>query len=370
MPKTQRVLLAGAGHSHVEVLRRFALARDARVALTLVSPDAALCYSAMLPGLVAGHYSPRESHVDLVALALWAGARFVHDAVTGLDLERRTAKLASGQQEAFDIASLDVGSTPDAGVPGAVAHALAVKPISRFLAGWGQMQTEALTGGVRTVAVVGGGAGGVEILLAMQHRLAKVMHAEAPRFALVTDEAAILSRHAPVVRARLGRLLVERGVVLHLASGATAVEPGAVIATNGRRIAVDRIVWATSASAAPWLRACGLACDDKGFVRVDDHLRSTSHPFVFASGDCATQVNHPRPKSGVFAVRQGPPLAANIRRAAGDASLVRHVPQRHALALITTGDRHAIASRGPFATGSGDGRIGSIALSWQSTRFR
>jgi selenide,water dikinase len=307
-----------------------------------------MCYSGMLPGLVAGHYSPRESHIELMPLALWAGARFVRDTVVGLDLDARTAQLASGQTEAFDILSLDVGSTPDLRVPGAAAGVLPVKPIPHFLAGWDRLQTEALTGGVRAIAVVGGGAGGVEILLAMQHRLAKIMHADAPRFALVTDEAAILSQHAAVVRARFGRVLVERGVVLHLASGATAVEPGTIVTTHGRRIAVDRIVWATSACAAPWLAGSGLACDDDGFVQVDEQLRSTSHPFVFASGDCATQVDHRRPKSGVFAVRQGPPLAANLRRAANAVSLARYVPQRHALALITTGNKHAIASRGPF----------------------
>jgi len=223
-----------------------------------------------------------------------------------------------------------------------------VKPVSAFLAAWTQMQTEAVTGGVRHIAVVGGGAGGVEILLAMQHRLSTVMHADAPRFALITDQPTLLPSHASVVRARFGRILVERGAVLHLSSAAMSVEPGSIVVTHGRRIAVDRIVWATSASAAPWLAESGLACDDKGFVRIDDNLRSTSHSFVFGTGDCASQLGHPRPKSGVFAVRQGPPLAANLRRAAHELPLAKYVPQRHALALISTGDKHAIASRGPF----------------------
>jgi len=346
--KTKRVLLIGGGHAHVEVLRRFARAPDPNVSLTLVSPETSMCYSAMLPGLIAGHYAPREAHIEMFPLAEWAGARFIVDEVVALDLYSRTVVLAQGQREAFDIVSLDVGSTPDMRVPGAAAHALAVRPFAKLLPAWGQLQTEALTGGVRTIAVVGGGAGGVELLLAMQHRLTSVMGADAPRFALVTDEATILPQHAPVARARLGRIMVERGVVLHLASGATAVEPGAVVVTQGRRIAVDRIVWATSAAAYAWLAQSGLDCDERGFVCVDDHLRSTSHPFVFASGDCAAQEHHPRPKSGVFAVRQGPPLATNLRRAANDTQLVSYVPQRHALALISTGNKHAIASRGPF----------------------
>ena len=346
--RPQRVLLVGGGHSHVEVLRRFALAPDARVVLTLVSPEPSMCYSGMLPGLVAGHYSSREAHIELPPLAMWAGARYVADRVIGLDLYTKMARLGSGEQEPFDIVSLDVGSTPDMRVPGAAQLALPVKPVAAFLPAWSQMQTEALSGGVRAIAVVGGGAGGVELLLAMHHRLSTVLRADAPRFALITDQPTLLPTHTPVVRARFGRILVERGAVLHLSSGATAVEPGTIVVTHGRRIAVDRIVWATAAAAAPWLAESGLACDDNGFVRIDDHLRSTSHPFVFAAGDCAAQLGHPRPKSGVFAVRQGPPLAANLRRAANELPLQKYVPQRHALALISTGDRHAIASRGPF----------------------
>jgi selenide,water dikinase len=197
--------------------------------------------------------------------------------------------------------------------------------------------------------VVGGGAGGVEILLAMQHRARVAFGANAPRFALVTDQSHLLPQHSETVRKRLGRALVEREVVLHFDSPAIAVEPGAVIADGGRRIAADRIVWATSASAPAWLKASGLDCDARGFVAIDEFLRSTSHPFVFAAGDCATQLANPRPKSGVFAVRQGPPLAHNLRRALHDQPLRSYVPQRHALALISTGDKHAIASRGRWA---------------------
>lgn len=348
MARAIRILLVGGGHSHVEVLRRFALQPDAAVALTLASPDPAMAYSGMLPGLVAGHYTHAETHIDLPTLAGWAGARFVAERVVALDLYTKVATLASGEREAFDLVSLDIGSTPDQSIPGARTFTLPVKPVAEFLSAWSGMQADAAEGRLRTLAVVGGGAGGVELLVAMQHRFVAALGAGAPRLALITDQPCLLPSHPPVVRARLGRILVERGVVLHLSSGATAVEPGTVIATHGRRIAVDRMVWATSAAAAPWLAESGLACDELGFVRIDDHLRSTSHAFVFAAGDCASQLAHPRPKSGVFAVRQGPPLAANLRRAAHELPLARYVPQRQSLALISTGGRHAIASRGPF----------------------
>ena len=171
----------------------------------------------------------------------------------------------------------------------------------------------------------------------------------APRFALITDQPQLLPEHAPAVRARFGKLLVARDVVLHLNSGAIAVLPGTVITTHQRRIAVDRVVWATSARSQPWLAASGLACDAQGFILTDNTLRSTSHPCVFAAGDCATQVGHPRPKSAVFAIHQGPPLAANLRHVLRNEPLAAYVPRRHALSLIATGGRHAVASRGRLA---------------------
>lgn len=346
--KPVRVLLVGGGHTHVEVLRRFALEQDPSVALALVSPYATTPYSGMLPGEVAGHYTAAETHIALRPLTAWANARFTEDRVVAVHLDGKNVRLASGGSEPFDLLSLDIGSSPDMSVPGAHEYAIGVKPVEQFFTTWQSLQQAAATKEIETIAVVGGGAGGVELLLAMQFRLCSVLGHAAPRFALFTDQPHLLPQHSSAVRMRFRRLLVKRDVEVHVASAVQAVEPKAVVTTSGRRVAADCIVWATSAAAQPWVAASGLACDPRGFVRLDAHLRSTSHPFVFAAGDCATQVAHPRPKSGVFAVRQGPPLAANLRHAAHAEPLERFVPQKNYLALISTGGRHAVMSWGPF----------------------
>jgi selenide,water dikinase len=346
-----RLLLAGGGHSHVEVLRRFARDRVNDVEATLVTPEDAADYSGMLPGVVAGHYRPDEARIALQPLARAAGAVLVADRVAALDLYARVARLASGRVLPFDVLSLDVGSAPDTSVAGAREHAIGVKPVPAFLAAWERMREAARAGDVATVAVVGGGAGGVEIVLAMEHRLRCELPQAPPRFALVTDQPHLLPQHAPAVRDRLGRALVQRGVVLYFDSPAVRVEQRMVVVAKGGRIAADAIVWATSASAVPWLRESGLETDERGFVVVDAHLQSRSHPFVFAAGDCATLAARPHPKSGVHAVRHGPVLAANLVAHVRRRPLVAYRPQRRALALITTGDREAIASWGPFAVG-------------------
>ncbi len=346
---TTRILLVGGGHSHVEVLRRFAAAPVAGAELVLVSPDAATPYSGMLPGLVAGHYAFPDAHIELGPLAATARTRFVRDRVVALDLGTQRARLAAGGDEPYDLVSLDIGSTPDLSVPGAREHAVGVKPVAAFLDWWRAQELAAQAGALRSIAVVGGGAGGVELLLAMQYRLAERCGAKVPSFHLVSSEPRLLARHAGAVGRWLAGRLAERNVAVTLGAPVTAVEPGTLLFGDGRRLAADAIVFVTGAAAAPWLSASGLACDASGFVAVDACLRSTSHPAVFAAGDCAMQPGFPRPKSGVYAVRQGPPLAANLRAAVLGHAMAAFVPQRRALALVSSGDRRAIASFGPLA---------------------
>jgi selenide,water dikinase len=347
----KRLVLCGGGHTHVEVLRRFGRRPVAGVELVLVSPNRFTPYSGMLPGLIAGHYRFDQVHLDLERVTHFADARFLQTLVTGFDPRRRVATLADGAPLEFDVASLDVGSRPPAdGIPGAAVHAIGVKPVERFLRACDQWGERARAGTLARVAVVGGGAAGIETLLSMQYKCGRETGpAGAVQFDLVTDVDRVLPDHDARAQAILRRILTERGVGLHLASRVVRVEAGAVHTANGPVVRADAIVWATGAAPLPLLRATGLALDAAGFVAVNDRLQSTSHGHVFAAGDCATIVGHPRPKSGVYAVREGPPLAANLRAALEGRPLVRYVPQKRALALISTGDRYAVAARGGLA---------------------
>ena len=346
MPAT-RLLLAGGGHAHLEVLRRLARRHDTGISAIVVSPHPAVCYSGMVPGVVAGHYAAAEIGIDLASLAALAGAEFVPARVVQVDLAKRSAALDQGEPIAFDVLSLDVGSLPDVAVPGVVDYALAVRPLERFLGHW-QAIVDAPER-LQTIAVVGGGAAGVEILLAMQHRLSLRRGASAARFVLLTDMHSLLPQHAASVGRRLEAMLAARGVASHLGAAVTGVTPDGVITADGRRVAADRVVWATGAAAARWLAGSGLDGDERGFVAVNDRLQSTSHPFVFAAGDCATLHDRPHGKSGAYAVRQGPVLAENLFRAVSARPLVRFRPPRRTVALISTGGKQALLSFGGVA---------------------
>ncbi len=340
------LVLVGGGHAHVHVLKSFGMRPMPGVRVTLVSRDVETPYSGMLPGYVAGHYSFDECHIDLGRLARFAGARLICDEAVGLDLSERFVLSRGHPPIRYDILSLDIGSAPRSDdVPGAAEHAIAVKPIDGFAERWEALLARAREMPRLRLAIVGGGAGGVELALSAQHRLAQLTAVEVT---LVTRDGLLPSHNARVGRL-LERILGERRITVLTGSAVGRVDPGALVCTNGKRIEFEEALWVTEAGAAPWLVETGLPLTGRGFIVVDDMLRSTGDPRVFAAGDVATMIAHPREKAGVYAVRQGRPLAANLRRALAGKRLRRAVPQRRGLALIGTGDGRAVASRGPFA---------------------
>lgn len=342
----RRLLLIGGGHSHVEVLRQFGLQPMADAELALISPDRFTPYSGMLPGWIAGHYDFADCHIDLDQVCRFAGSAFHKGKVTGLDPVRRVAMLDDGSSITFDVASIDTGSTPPLGaIAGMAEHAVPVKPVDRFL-----QAIEALSGAASRplqIVVIGAGAAGLEVLLSVQHRLRQRAPSVAHRYAVVTATPTILPNHAPATRARMARILEQRDVHVSTGFDVRGVERDRVIATDGRSVSADFVIAATGAEPAAWPRGAGLGVDARGFIAVDEHLQSVSHPGVFAAGDIASVTDHSYPKSGVYAVRQGPVLARNLRKALGGGEgLERYVPQPVSLALISTGDRYAVASRG------------------------
>jgi selenide,water dikinase len=257
----------------------------------------------------------------------------------------------------YDLLSINTGSTPIVnGIPGAKEHGILVKPVSAFLKHWAFLIERVRKGEVRRIAVVGGGAAGVETLLAMQFFLAHQTPRREVEYHLLTDAPHVLAQHPHGVRARVAHNLARKAVQVHCGLRVTRVNAQTLIARDAQdreqHVAADATVWVTGAEPPPWLASSDLALNDKKFINQNKYLQSTSHKEIFAAGDCATVENVVYPKSGVYAVRQGPVLARNLRAALNGQSeqaLQIYTPQSRALALISTGERHAIASWGPLA---------------------
>jgi pyridine nucleotide-disulfide oxidoreductase family protein len=339
----KRLVLAGAGHAHAQVLLDWARAPLPCVELVVVSPQALAPYSGMVPGWLAGAYRFDEIAIDFAALCTAAGARWVDGELDILDAPRHRLRLRSGEELGYDVLSINVGSTL---VPPARAgtEVLSMRPLSQLHASFDTLLSQwstASSDGPFTVTAVGAGAAGFESLLAVLSRLRTLRPDRIVHGGLVTHGTTLLPGFSAAARRAAHRALNRAGVMLQLGTGWC----------DGIARSSGLVLWATGAEAHAWQRDPArrgpLSVSERGFIRIDAQLRSVSHPQVFAVGDCA-EWSTPLPKAGVYAVRMGPVLSHNLRAALGHGHARDHRPQRHFLALLATGDGRAIASRGPF----------------------
>ena len=307
----------------------------------------------MLPGYIAGHYEYDDVHIDLSRLAQFGQSRLYRAEVIGIDRINKKVLCRNRPPVPYDKLSINIGSTPQMlEVPGATENVVPVKPIVQFNQRWLALLERVRTKAGKTViAVVGAGAGGVELTLAMQFRLRNELKAlgrnpDDLNFHLFNSAAEILPTHNRSVRASFMKVLQERGVKLHLHAEVKKIADKVLKTQSGETLAADEIMWVTRAGGAAWLRETGLELDEQGFIKVNDHLQTLNDPDIFAAGDIASMVNYPLEKAGVFAVRQGKPLSENLRRSVTGDALEAYHPQSRWLALISTGDQYAIASRG------------------------
>ncbi len=354
-PYKKTLVLVGGGHSHIEVLKQFGMAPLPGLRIILISRNIDTPYSGMLPGYLAGHYSYDDSHIDLSSLTQFANTTFIQAEVNALDTNQRRIHCVGRPPVQYDFLSINIGSRPSTlMVPGAIENTYTVKPIDRFIHKWElfikkiQQANKSLN-----IGVVGAGAGGVELILSTQFRINNLHNSQTTKniqhkFYLLTNSKEILPTHNKQVRKKFRKILTERGINIYTEHNVIEVKEDALCCENGVQLPIDVVIWVTHASAPQWIKDSGIKTDGDGFIHVNDFLQSTSHPNIFAAGDISASINYPRPKSGVFAVRQGPYLETNLRHTILEKPLKKYLPQKKFLSLISSGDKYAVASRGNF----------------------
>jgi selenide, water dikinase len=347
----KRVVLVGGGHSHVQVLTAHRMRPfDAEVVVVVDRPTAV--YSGMVPGFVAGQYKREEVEIDVWALARACGARIIVATVQRVDAKKSQIILRNRPPLAYDFCSLNVGSTvAGQAVPGVVEHAVASRPIADLVSGI----HDRLDGlpAVASIVVVGAGAAGTELAFCVHHWVNR--HSPRCRVTLVGKQPPVSGR--PGLVAAIAADAAQRNIEIVLGS-VTEVREAEVILADGRSLPAQLTFWVPGA--AGHAMAAGLPIDPRGFIWVDDDLKVEGSQNLFAVGDCAVLRSWPEiPKAGVYAVRQGPVLAENIRRALQGQPLTPYVPQRDFLGLLNLGDGSARAAKW------GQSTAGSWAMWWK-----
>lgn len=348
----RNLVLVGAGHAHVQVLRHLIMKpfRGCRVTLVVDRPVAV--YSGMVPGVVSGEYRAHEVEIDALPLARRAGARVVIAPFTSVDTSAKRIHVEGRAPIAYDVASFNVGSTVRGlELPGAREHAIATRPIARFVGSIEGLVVEAAAVSADRafeVVVVGAGAGGVELAACIQARItgsgARV------NVTLIDGAGRTLAAYPASLSARVEGSLARRGIAMLMNTRVAALDEGAVRCGDGRVLPADAVFWATGAAPHPALASANLPVDERGFLRTRGTLQLEGHDDLFAAGDTASLVDHPETaKAGVYAVRAGPYLIDNLQAALEGRALKRYVPQRDFLTLLNLGDGTAIGAKRGFS---------------------
>ncbi|KUF12823.1 selenide, water dikinase SelD [Pseudoponticoccus marisrubri] len=339
LPLTRDLVLIGGGHTHALVLRKWLMSPLPGARVTVINPDPVAAYSGMLPGYLAGHYSREMLDIDLVRLCQAAGAICVIGAAEALDLTRREIHVPGRPPIRFDVASIDIGITsamPD--LPGFASFGVPAKPLGPFAEAWSAFLAR---GEDANVVILGGGVAGAEISMALAHAMRR--NGLRGQVHLI-DRSKILSDMASPARHRVREALDDLAIQIHEDATVTSVEEDGVTLDGGARITAGFVCGAAGARPHGWLAETGLDLTE-GFVTVGPTLQ-TSDPAVFSVGDCAHMRHAPRPKAGVYAVRQAETLYHNLRQAlSGRGTSKNYRPQADYLKLVSLGEKAALGTR-------------------------
>jgi selenide,water dikinase len=336
LPLTRDLVLIGGGHTHALVLRKWGMNPLPGVRVTVINPGPTAPYSGMLPGFVAGHYTRDELDIDLVKLARFAGARLINGYATGIDKIAQTITVAGRPPVAYDVVAVDIGITsamPD--LQGFTNHAVPAKPLGHFASRWDAFRAQAEN---PQIAIIGGGVAGAELAMAMSHAL----RTQNPTVNLI-DRGLVLATLGYTARKKMLAALVAANVELIEDAEVSEIFAEGIVLKDGRTIRSDFTTGAAGAKPHDWIADTGLDLHE-GFITVDANLQS-SEPTIFAVGDCAHLSFDPRPKAGVFAVREAPVLYDNLRAILSGSDLRPYKPQRDYLKLVSLGGKTAMAER-------------------------
>lgn len=374
----KRVVIVGAGFGGLRLARELV---DAPVEVVLVDRNNYHLFQPLLYQVATAALEPEEIASAVRGVVQdQANVRFRMDEAVGVDWEARTLTLADGVPEPFDWLVVAAGAvTATFGVPGVTEHAFGLKRLSEAvgLRSWTIRQFERAAQATApaeldaelTFAIVGGGATGVEMSVAMRELFEQVLAADFPgldvaraRVLLLEAGDTVLSAYPPDLRAYTLDQLRARGVEVRLGTAVASIEGDAdgaqaVVLGTGERIETRTVLWAAGVEAAPLAGALGVEQGRGGRVTVGPDLRLPGRAGAFAIGDLAAATDAdgaPLPQLAPVAQQQASYLARRIAAEARgerpDAAPFRYV-DKGSMATIGRGAAVALLPGGIRLTG-------------------
>ena len=337
------IVLLGAGHAHLGVIDDWLKHGPPEARTILVEPRDEMQYSGMVPGWMAGEYRGEETRIALAPLVREAGLDWRRCRAVGLDPVRREILLDTGERMAFDLCSIAIGGAGRArDLIGDDPRLIDIRPIDAFMESWDRVEAPAPP---RRIAVIGGGAGGVELAFGARNSESR------PDVVLIAGEHGLIPGHPAAARRIVKRELQRQGIAV--VTGEARFEEGALTVGQTVLEPFDAVLAAVGSGAPSWPRASGLPVDEDGFIRVGSTQQVEGFPHILAAGDVARRTDTRVRHSGVHAVYAGPVLAKNLRRLIDGPcnlpnDLATYSPLGKDFYLFNTCRGTSILSYGPF----------------------
>ena len=343
----KNLVLIGGGHSHILLMKKMGMKPIKGLNITLVTPDPELVYTGMLPAAILGAYNYDQIKIDLIQLSKFAKCKIVFSYVNKINLQRKEVYLGERNPLEFDVLSIDIGINYQlTNIPGSEKFSIPVKPFEKFIHNWSKFLSNLKAPlSVPKVSIIGAGAAGCELALCVNYKIKSLGFN--PKIYLI-DKNEIAGNLPNRAKNRILKLLDENNIILRKNISISSFTKGKIHCEDGEIISSDFILRATGGIPQNWLSNTDLNLE-KGFISINQCLQSTSHDFVFASGDCASLVNNPNQKAGVFAVRAAPFLYRNIKNYISSKKLIKYNPQKNFLQALTIDNKKALLFWGNFS---------------------
>ena len=348
----QKLLLAGAGHAHINLLRRLMAKQPANIEVTLITEQPKTIYSGMLPGWMAGHYNLSDISIDAKSLCKQAGVRFIQQSLAAVKASANQVTTSDNENFDYNVLSLNTGADTDINWLDKQSgysknEVIPIRPIYPFIERWQQIIDEANRSDNYQLAIIGAGAAAVELVLAAQYRLQQINGNNNNHQAYLVCGNNLLPNFNQRFRRKVISQL-ERHNVKVIYARAQGYREGQ-LHTDTDTLPIDAVIAATGVTGSAWTQNTDLQTIDGNFIAVNAVQQSVSHDNVFAVGDVATRVDQEMAHSGVHAVFGGAVEAENLLAYLKDKTLKTYRPKNRTLYLLSCGDKYAIGSWGKYS---------------------
>ncbi|MDI6453057.1 NAD(P)/FAD-dependent oxidoreductase [Peloplasma aerotolerans] len=336
--KIKTLVLVGGGHAHIHILNKYNKKRYQNIKIILISSDTYQYYSGMASGYLEGIYQQDDFRFNLKAICNERGIVFIEDSVVKIDYENQVLHTKGNQKIEYDFLSLNTGSIVKVKKKELGPNVFSVKPLSNLKKI--KNAIESLVKLDKSIVIMGGGAAGIEIALAlsMYQQNDSNIH-----LTLIDRHNTLLNGSPKRVQEIVTSRMKEVGIETYLGGFVTDINENYVYLENGQKIAFDVLVLASGVAQTSLYKDSNFIVDDSSSMLVNDNLQSLSADNVFGAGDCIQiRNNNLVKKNGVYAIRQAPILWKNILKVIKGKSLKRFKAQKTYLQIISLGQKKGI----------------------------